>query len=221
MATKEQLRRNAQNTIEWLNEEFSVIPLLTKIQNFTGIPASLQAVLMLVYLVYQAFTGGFANEIAILVGTVYPALKSIRALQTDTDPEDDKTWLTYWMCYGCLVVADMHVGWVLTIIPFYYLFKLGLLIWLQLPLGPLMGAKIVYRCFLQPLFRFIGPAINDFAARHADDVYAMQFDVNAGMEDIKKQAMKAGTTMFLEQAMEKMAEEHSTAKSAEKKTKIE
>jgi hypothetical protein len=33
--------------------------------------------------------------------------------------------------------------------------------------------------------------------------------------------MKAGTTMFLEQAMEKMAEEHSTAKSAEKKTKIE
>ena len=78
-----------------------------------------------------------------------------------------------------------------------------------------MGAKIVYKFFLQPLFRFIGPAINDFAARHADDVYAMQFDVNAGMEDIKRQAMKAGTTIFLEQAMAKMADEQTAANSAE------
>ena len=116
--------------IDWLNEEVEDIPLLTKIQKLTGIPAIFQAGFLLFYLIYMAFTGQLANEIALLVGTLYPALKSIRALQTDTDIEDDKTWLTYWMCYGAFTVADMHIGWILQIIPFYYMMKLLLLVWL-------------------------------------------------------------------------------------------
>ena len=213
--TKEEMRRNAQKVVEWLNEECSVLPFVSKIQTATGIPASLLSFIMLNYLIFQAVTGGFANEIAILVGTLYPALKSIRALQTDTDVEDDKTWLTYWMCYGALTVADMHVGWILTVIPFYYLLKLFLLIWLQLPLGPFMGAKVVYKCFLQPIFRIIGPAIQKFADRHADDVYAMKSDLSSGMDDMKKQAMSAGTSMYLEQAMNKMTEEQTAENSPE------
>ena len=109
--TREQLRREGQKIIEWLNEECYVIPLVEKIQNLTGIPASLQSFVLLVYLIFQAVTGGFAKEIAILVGTLYPTLKSIQALQTDTTQEDDKTWLTYWMCYGAFYVTDMHIGW--------------------------------------------------------------------------------------------------------------
>ena len=38
--TAEQIRRAGQSVVEWLNEEFDCIPLLTKIQNLTGIPAS-------------------------------------------------------------------------------------------------------------------------------------------------------------------------------------
>lgn len=98
--------------------------------------------------------------------------------------EDDKTWLTYWMCFGCLTVADMHVGWVLSIIPFYYTLKLFFLVWLQLPLGPFMGAKIVYKLFLQPLFRILGPAIKKFTRDHADDIYKMKADMNAGLADV-------------------------------------
>lgn len=110
----------------------------------TGISASLQALIAINILIYKAVSGEMAKEIALLVGTVYPFFKSIQALQTDTDPDDDTTWLTYWMCYGCFTVADMHVGWILDIIPFYYLMKLGLFIWLQIPLGKYMGAKVVY-----------------------------------------------------------------------------
>ena len=156
------MRREAQRVVEWLDEECAVLPLVGTIQGWTGIPASLQAAVFLFYLIFQALTGGLANEIGILVGTLYPALKSIQALQTDTDVEDDKTWLTYWMCYGALTVADMHVGWILQIIPFYYTLKLFFMIWLQLPLGPLMGAKVVYRVILKPVFRCIGPAIKRF-----------------------------------------------------------
>lgn len=44
--------------------------------------------------------------------------------------EDDKTWLTYWMCYGTLTVVDMHVGWILEIIPFYWTLKVFFIFWL-------------------------------------------------------------------------------------------
>ena len=83
-------------------------------------------------------------------------------MKTDTDVEDDKTWLTYWMCYGAFTVADMNVGFLLSIIPFYWTMKLFFLIWLQLPLGPFMGAKIVYRFIVKPLFKVAGPAIIAF-----------------------------------------------------------
>ena len=63
--------------VEWLNEECEVIPLVKKIQDVTTIPASLQCFFLLNYLLFQAVTGGLAKEIAILVGTVYPCLKSI------------------------------------------------------------------------------------------------------------------------------------------------
>ena len=81
------------------------------------------------------------------------------------------------MCYGAFTVADMHIGWILSIIPFYYTLKLFLFIWLQLPLGPFMGAKIVYRFILKPIFRLVGPAINAFAERHADDMYHLEWEV--------------------------------------------
>ena len=159
---------------------------------------------------WKAVTGDLAKEIAILVGTAYPFFKSISALQTDTNVEDDKTWLTYWMCYGCFTVADMHVGWILEIIPFYYMLKLMLLIWLQLPLGPLMGAKIIYNWILHPIFRCIGPTIKRFQDRHADDIYKMNWDMQSNLDDLKKTAMTAGTQVFVEAAMEKMVEDQRT-----------
>ena len=208
------MRREAQRVVEWLDEECAVLPLVGKIQAWTGIPASLQAFVFLNYLIFQAVTGGLANEIGILAGTIYPALKSIQALQTDTDVEDDKTWLTYWMCYGALTVADMHVGWILQIIPFYYTLKLFFMIWLQLPLGPLMGAKVVYRVILKPVFRCIGPAIKRFQERHADDIYNLEADLKGNFADIQKQAMETGTTMFVQQAMDQMKRDKETAENS-------
>lgn len=93
------------------------------------------------------------------------------------------------MCYGAFYVADLHVGWVLSIIPFYYLFKLFFLIWLQLPLGPVMGAKVVYGFIVKPLFTFLGPAIKRFTERHADEAYELSHDLTAGLDGMKASAM--------------------------------
>ena len=111
------------------------------------------------------------------------------------------------MCYGVFHVADMHVGWVLSIIPFYYFLKLFFLIWLQLPLGPAMGAKVIYNVIVKPLFTFLGPTIKRFTERHADEAYAVSHDLTAGLDDMKASAMSAGTTMFMEQALTKMAKD--------------
>jgi hypothetical protein len=71
----------------------------------------------------------------------------------------------------------------------------------------MMGAKIIYNWVLRPIFRCIGPAIKKFQERHADDLYQMEWDMQANLKDLKKTAMDAGTATFVEMAMEKMAED--------------
>jgi receptor expression-enhancing protein 5/6 len=68
--------------------------------------------------------------LACLVGTVYPCLKSIHALKTTSDSEDDKIWLTYWCVYGFSSFADLNIGWILNNFPGYYVFKLLFFLWL-------------------------------------------------------------------------------------------
>ena len=65
-----------------------------------------------------------------------------------------------------------------------------------------MGAKVVYRCFLKPMFRCIGPAIKRFQERHADDIYSLNADMSKNLAEMQKQAMEAGTDMFVKQAMQ-------------------
>ena len=96
----------------------------------TGLSECGQVGIFLLYLVYRALTGGISKELTLLVGTLYPVLKSIEALQTDTDVEDDKTWLTYWICFGLTYVLDTHIGWIIRIPQSYYIVKAGVLIWL-------------------------------------------------------------------------------------------
>ena len=98
--------------------------------------------------------------LATLVGTFYPAFKSIKALQTKEDPEDDKVWLTYWVVYGFVCFADLNIGWILSHFPGYYIFKLLFFLWLQLPLGPLMGANIMYKLLFKQVYNIFGKRIN-------------------------------------------------------------
>ena len=194
--------------MSWLSEELYVIPGFKWFEEKTGIPCSILALFILVWQLYKFFSGDYNDEIILVIGSFYPFLKSLQALQTDTDVEDDKTWLTYWMCFGTFTIFDMHTDFILDIIPFYYTMKLLFLLWLQLPLGPLMGANIVYKFFLNPIFKVIGPWINKFAERHADDVYAMRREAEANFADVKKSGMEAGTNYFVERAMNKMMSEN-------------
>ncbi len=62
-----------------------------------------------------------------LIGFVYPAYRSIKALESSSK-SDDTQWLMYWVVFAVFSVAeffsDILVGWV----PFYWLLKVRCLV---------------------------------------------------------------------------------------------
>jgi len=76
-----------------------------------------------------------------LVGFVYPAYMSFKAIESE-DKSDDTIWLTYWVVYAFFNILETFSDLVLYWIPFYYAVKLGFLIWLFYP--STRGAQFLY-----------------------------------------------------------------------------
>jgi len=85
-----------------------------------------------------------------IIGIAYPTWASFKSLESPSQ-DDNTQWLTYWVIYSFFRViemfADVFVGW----FPFYYTFKLLLLILLQLP--QLQLPKYIYMVHVRPLLK--------------------------------------------------------------------
>jgi receptor expression-enhancing protein 5/6 len=81
-----------------------------------------------------------------LLGVAYPVFMSFHALETD-GLSDDQQWLTYWVVFGLFNVLDQFAGFILRFIPFYYVLKLAVLIWLFHPKS--VGATWVYNNYIK------------------------------------------------------------------------
>ena len=84
--------------------------------------------------------------ITTLIGVVYPAFASFIALETE-EKEDDKQWLTYWICFGFFQIIDCFGGIILQFIPFYFFLKVAFMVWLFHPKS--MGALWLYNNYMQ------------------------------------------------------------------------
>ena len=87
-----------------------------------------------------------------LLGVAYPVFMSFHALESDDSQKsvkqiDDKQWLTYWVVFGLFNMIDQFAGFILHFIPFYYVLKLAVLIWLFHPKS--VGATWVYNNYIQ------------------------------------------------------------------------
>jgi receptor expression-enhancing protein 5/6 len=68
-----------------------------------------------------------------VITVLYPAFKSIKALETKDDDDDDKVWLTYWCVFGFFTLFD-ELGFILlNLIPLYSYIKLGFFLWMMAP----------------------------------------------------------------------------------------
>ena len=109
----------------------------------TNVPAAAFVLIGIsISVVLVAFQMPMSHLLVQIIGVVYPCFKSIKALDSE-GIDDDKQWLTYWMVFSIFSFIDSSGGFFLSYIPFYYLIKLLILIWLQNPLT--LGAKSIYK----------------------------------------------------------------------------
>ncbi|VDM57550.1 unnamed protein product [Angiostrongylus costaricensis] len=100
---------------------------------------------LIVYIILSSLAQFLSN----LVGFIYPAWRSIKAVRSP-GKEDDTQWLTYWIVFSSFSIIDFSV---FTSIPFYWLFKIAFLMYLYLP--TFNGATVLYYSFVDPACTFV------------------------------------------------------------------
>jgi receptor expression-enhancing protein 5/6 len=96
-----------------------------------------------------------------LVGTVYPAFWTIKSIESNTD--DDRHWLTYWVVFACFSIIDTFSGFLLKLLPFYFFIKIIFLIWLFMPNS--RGCQIIYHLIVVKLFKTVEKDIDQAGVR--------------------------------------------------------
>jgi receptor expression-enhancing protein 5/6 len=107
-------------------------------------------VVLIVIVIY--FLGGIVL-ITRLVGFVYPAFESFKAIDTP-NVKDNELWLSYWVIYSSLGVLEPIARPLFDLIPLYPLVKMAFLMWCYNP--NTKGANVVYYEVIRP---FILPLI--------------------------------------------------------------
>jgi len=92
---------------------------------------------------------GYASGfIVALLGFLYPAYASVKAIESN-EKEDDTQWLTYWVVYSAFNIGEFFSDMFLSWFPLYFLFKCMFLCWCMAPFS-WNGSEFIYRRFIQP-----------------------------------------------------------------------
>lgn len=123
---------------------------IEKAEKLSGVKRIYLAQGFIAFLALYLIIGSGAQFICNLIGFVYPAYKSLNALETDQG-DDDKKWLTYWVVFAGFSVGDFFSGIFLSWFPFYWLVKVGFLLWCSAD-TPVNGSTIIYSFIIRPIF---------------------------------------------------------------------
>jgi len=131
-----------------LHEPNAATNALAKIEQKTGVDRFYQVAGVAGLFAFYLIFGHFAELVCNIIGFLYPAYMSIKAIESATK-EDDTQWLTYWVVFALFNVvefaADDIVGW----FPIYWLCKCALMVYLYLPVT--MGAQKIIRRLYSPV----------------------------------------------------------------------
>ena len=140
-----------EQILEYINQLsgfFDSFETLKLASDKTGCKSAL-IVIFLAIVIVTILVASFGGPILCdLVGTLYPAYMSYRAIES-LETGDDKQWLTYWVVYASTKLMDATQTTLFFWIPFYDIFKLVFLVFLFHP--KTMGATHIYDNLLAPV----------------------------------------------------------------------
>ncbi|KAF7233597.1 hypothetical protein EG68_12225 [Paragonimus skrjabini miyazakii] len=179
---------NARNRLsDCLHRKNAVNDLLAKVEKKTKIDrVNLVLGIIAVFFLYLIFGYG-SSFLATFVGFVYPAYRSIKALET-LDKKDDTKWLTYWVVFAAVSVVEAFTDIFFYWIPLYSLLKCVMFLFLMSPTDP-NGSMLIYERIIRPYILKHEKDIDD-AVNTAVDL-AGDFS-----EGVKKKATEAAVSHF-------------------------
>ena len=111
---------------------YSPAAILQQLEDKSGVDKKALAGGVGMVLLLVILFGFGAAVLSMLVGFVYPAFSSFKALE-DTDAHRQRFWLVYWVVYSCFCVAECFLEPILYFVPFYTPLKLVFLVYLFYP----------------------------------------------------------------------------------------
>eukprot|EP00088_Acartia_fossae_P002539 TRINITY_DN11030_c0_g2_i1.p1 TRINITY_DN11030_c0_g2~~TRINITY_DN11030_c0_g2_i1.p1 ORF type:complete len:187 (+),score=42.92 TRINITY_DN11030_c0_g2_i1:40-600(+) len=150
MSTSGSVAKAQEKLNKFLNQPGVVSDLMKIAEEKTGVQRLYIAYGAIGLVVLWLAFGYGAQLLANLIGYVYPAYMSIKALESG-NKNDDKQWLTYWVVFAGFAVieffTDILVGW----IPFYWLVKCVFFVWCMAPMES-NGSTLIYNRIMRPAF---------------------------------------------------------------------
>ncbi|XP_060088641.1 receptor expression-enhancing protein 6 [Heteronotia binoei] len=135
---------------EFLNRPGFLGDLLGNLEAKSGVKRYYLATGSIAFLGFYLMFGYGASLLCNLIGFVYPAYASIKAIESSSK-DDDTMWLTYWVVYGLFSVAEFFSDTFLCWFPFYYAGKCLFLLWCMAPIT-WNGSQVLYHSFIRPWF---------------------------------------------------------------------
>ncbi len=131
-----------------LDKMLAQYPQIVDLEKKTKVPKAYLAAGVSIFIFGLIFLNIWAPLFTNLIGFLYPAYASFKAIET-AGKADDVKWLSYWVIFGLLNVVEFFSEFILYWIPFYFTFKTAFILYLYLP--QFNGAQTLYSQFLRPI----------------------------------------------------------------------
>lgn len=143
------------------------MPQLVQLEKSTKVPKTYVVCGTAGVLVLLVFFNIMGNFITNVLGFLYPAYASFKAIETTTK-EDDVQWLTYWTVFGFFNIIEFFADVILYWLPLYYTMKSIFVLWLMLP--QFKGAQLLYKQVIRPILLKESKKIDDLANKVKDKI---------------------------------------------------